>query len=868
LENLSDTTCHLCGLPAGSSNISQPVAGRTVQFCCLGCMVVFQILYNSPGGIPGDYQNTELYKACVSAGLIPSGEAASKNTPLPRLDPALPNVAPPPPKASGESGLAIPAGGPTAPLPGAGGEFGLANLAGGPTAIEEGLSQELSIRVEGMWCVACSWLIEHLVRKMDGVLSAGIFFFSDIARIKYMPHLVQPETIMESISRLGYKASAVESPPDSGQSRNLIVRLGISAILSMNIMMISFALWAGFFEQIGQEGAALFSYTLWVMASPVVFYAGWPILRKAFGGIRHFSATMDTLIAVSVLSAYFYSVVATLRGSLYVYFDTASMLVTLVLLGRFIETRAKEKISGTITALFHAASGKARILKDGRQIWTASDKVSRGDLFMVFPGERLPVDGCILSGEAVLDESVITGESRPIIKGPGSEVSAGSLVLNGEAKFEAVRAGGESSLSQLIALIQEALSTKNRYEMFADRLMRVLVPAVLALSACILIFLLASSTPAGEAVLRALTVLVITCPCALGIATPLARVAAIARARASGILIRNPTALERADRLDVMIFDKTGTLTEGSYILRETITLDANADEALLRVASAEVKSDHFLAREIVKAARLRSMELEEVVSFEAWEGLGIIALTRAGEVIAGSRRLMLHHGLEFSDVLLGRANAFETAGSTIVFFAWNGAVRGFFVFGDRLRDNAPEIVSRLRAEGISVWIVSGDSEQTTRTFAIEAGADNFAGQKGPQDKVRIIEDFQAQGKRVAMAGDGINDAAALARADIGITLGAGANLIRECSDAAVLGDDLLKIPELLELSRFSFKITRQNLFFSFFYNLLGIPLAAAGILNPLIAAFAMFASSVSVILNTSRISRFTGRVIKKGSPG
>ncbi|MGO9556947.1 MAG: heavy metal translocating P-type ATPase [Syntrophobacteraceae bacterium] len=833
-------TCHLCGLPAGSSNISQPVAGMTVHFCCLGCMYVFQVLYNAPGGITDDYRNTDLYRACVSAGLIPTGQAEDKNAPLSRPDPAGPNSAGqhldrPRPMAAGD-----PAGGPTAAL------------------IEEGLSEELSIRIEGMWCVACAWLIEHLVRKMDGVLSAGIFFFSDIARIRYMPHLVQPETIMESISRLGYMASPAESPPDSGQSRNFVVRLGISAILSMNIMMITFALWAGFFEQIGREGAALFSYTLWVIASPVVFYAGWPILCNAFRSIRHLSATMDTLIAAGVLSAYFYSVAATLRGSLHVYFDTASMLVTLVLLGRFIEIRAKEKISGTLTALFHAASGKARISKDGREIWTASDKVAMGDLFMVFPGERLPVDGRILSGEAVLDESVITGELRPVTKRPGDDVSAGSLVLNGDAKFQADRAGSESSLTQLITLIQEALSTKNRFELFADRLMRVLVPVVLALSVCILIFLLASSAPVGEAVLRALTVLVITCPCALGIATPLARVAAIARARASGILIRNPAVLERADRLDVMIFDKTGTLTEGSYILRETVTLDANADEALRRVASAEVKSDHFLAREIVKAARLRAMELEEVLSFEAREGLGIIALTLSGEVIAGSRQLMLHYGLELSDVFQDKANAFETDGSTIVFFAWDGAVRGFFVFGDRLRDNAPEIVSRLRAQGISVWIVSGDSEQTTRTLALKAGADRFAGQRRPQDKVRIIEDLQAEGKRVAMAGDGINDAAALARSDIGITLGAGANLIRECSDAAVLGDDLLKISELLDLSRFSFKITRQNLFFSFFYNLFGIPLAAAGILNPLIAAFAMFLSSVTVICNSSRISRFS----------
>ena len=472
----------------------------------------------------------------------------------------------------------------------------------------------------------------------------------------------------------------------------------------------------------------------------------------------------------------------------------------------------------------------------------------------------MPVDGRILSGQAVLDESIITGESRPLKKGPGAEVPAGSLLLDGEARFEADRPGSQSSLSQTIALIQEALSTKNRFELFADRAMRGLVPAVLVLSASTAIFLLASSAPPGEALLRALTVLVITCPCALGIATPLARVAAIARARASGILIRNPAALERAERLDVMIFDKTGTITEGSYVLRETVTSEANADDALRRVASAEVKSDHFLAREIVKAARQRSMELEEVLTFEPLEGLGIIALTRSGEVIAGTRRLMLNYGLEFSDELQDRAHASETAGSTVVFFAWSGSVRGFFIFGDRLRENASEMVSLLRAKGVSVWIVSGDSEETTRALALQAGVDNYAGQKRPQDKAKIIKDFQAQGKRVAMVGDGINDAAALAASDFGITLGAGANLIRECSDAAILGNDLQKVLDLLGLSGFSFKIIKQNLFFSFFYNALAIPLAAAGILNPLIAAFAMFLSSVTVICNTSRISRFTAR--------
>lgn len=819
----SDSRCHLCGLPAVGSNISQSIGGSDLHFCCPGCLYVFQILRNSPEGVPEDYRETELFRACVAAGLIPSPETGKIN-PASRSEPA-------------------------GPVP--------ADI----TDIEEGLSQELSIRIEGMWCVACSWLLEQLLRKIDGVLNANVFFFSDIARIKYMPHAVQPEAIMKSISRLGYRALPIESSPDSGRTRGMVVRLGVSAILSMNIMMISFALWAGFFEEIGREGAAFFSYTLWVLATPVVFYGGRPILARAFQDVRRLAPTMDTLIAIGVLATYVYSIAAMVMGSIHVYFDTASMLVTLTLLGRFIETRAKEKISGSITTLFHAASGKVRTVRDGKETWAAPDMVSPGDTFLVFPGERVPVDGRVSSGAALLDESLITGEARPVKRERGSDVFAGSLLMDGNAEFEATRTGSESSLSQIIALIQEALSTKNRFEQFGDRVMRVLVPAVLALAALVAACLLARSAPPGEAVLRALTVLVITCPCALGIATPLARVAEIAKARASGTIIRNPAALELAGGLDIMIFDKTGTITEGNYSLRRTVTPGEDADRALRLVASAEAKSDHFLAQEIRKAAALKSLPLEGTFCFEPMEGMGVVAIIESGEVIAGTRALMRERGQEFSGEFDDQARRFEAAGSTVVFFAWDRVVRGFFVFGDSLKRNAKEIVSGLRADGVSVWVVSGDSEETTGAFARQAGADHFAGQMRPQDKAKIIKKLQAEGKRVAMVGDGINDAAALAGADIGITLGAGANLIRECSDAAILGDDLEKIPALLELARFSEKIIKQNLFFSFLYNAMGIPIAVAGILNPLAAALAMFASSLSVICNTSRISKFKSGV-------
>lgn len=823
----SDKKCRLCGLPVRSSRVSLQVAGQTARFCCLGCLYVFQILCSLPEGIPQDFRDTDLYRACLAAGLIASGEPGADEAKVEKSD-SLPRS----PEA---------------------------------VMIEEGLCREITLKIEGMYCVACSWLIEQLLLKMEGVVGVSIFFFSDTALVKYMPHIASSEKIVETVCRLGYRASEIEPGEASSHSAKLSVRLGISAVLYLNVMMISAALWAGFFRDIGRQSTVFFSYSTWILASPVVFYCGWPILRGAFASLLHGRATMDTQIATGVLAAYFYSVAAMLRGSLHIYFDTASMLVTLILIGRFVETRAKEKISGDITALFRASSGKVRILRGEREIWVASGEVSRGDLFLTVPGERIPVDGRIVSGQALLDESLMTGEARPVRKGPGAEVAAGVLLLDGKAQFEVVRPGGESALDQMIVLIREALTAKNGFELLADRIMRVAVPGVLGLAALTFLLLLYSSRPASEALLRAVTVLVITCPCALGIATPLARVSTIAKARASGLLIRNPAALESADRLDVMIFDKTGTLTEGSYILRETETLGVNAEEALRRVASAEIRSDHFLAREIVRAARLREIDPEEVISFEALEGRGIIAQTSSGEVIAGGRKLMNDRGLEFPAPLCDRARSLETAGATIVFFAWDGAVRGFFVFGDKLRENAAQIVSRLRAEGVRVWIVSGDSQAATRAFALQAGADDFAAETRPQDKVKIIEDLQSRGKRVAMIGDGMNDAAALTRANLGISLGVGANLLRKCSDAAVMGDDLLKIQELLELSRFSSKITRQSLFFSFFYNILGIPVAAAGLLNPMIAACAMFLSSLTVIFNASRISRFRGSEGGKG---
>jgi heavy metal translocating P-type ATPase len=823
------------------------INGEELRFCCPGCLNVFRILFHGPDGPPEDYRQTELYRACVASGLIPRGP----DDPEPDETRANPN-----PSAS------------------------LSQI----QTFDEELARELTLRIEGMWCTACSWLLEEVLRTTEGILDVQVFFLSDLAKIKYLPHRLDLDEVLARIAGLGYRASVFDERSEgSGEKKDLLLRLGVAAILTTNVMMISFALYAGFFEDLGQEGIRCLSYPLWALATPVIFYAGFPILKRACAGIRFAALTMDTLIAVGALSAYFYSVVQILDGSIHVYFDTASMLITLVLLGKYIETQAREKVSLGILELFELARSKARIFVEGIERWVCADAVQAGDELQVLAGERVPVDGRIISGRAGLDESILTGESRPVKKDLGDEVFSGSLVLDGQLQLRATRTGTESSVSQMVGLMQEALTRKNPVELLADRITRWFVPAIICLAAATAIHgALWGSFSMDESLLRAVTVLVITCPCALGIATPLAKVAAIGVGRAMGILVRDSAALERAKDLDVILFDKTGTLTEGNFSLRQIVTMGSlDAKEALCALAAVEVHSDHFLAREILRKAVQRAEVRWSALSFngsdgtgaemsaafdfaehpsadqyEFFEGLGVKGVVREREVLIGNRAFMQSRSLSFPVQLDQRAGSAESAGSTVVFFSWDGQIQGFLVFGDSIKAGAFGAIERLHGKGIETRLVSGDSQATTCAVARELGISHPAGQTLPRDKLQLVKKLQEEGRRVGMVGDGINDAAALAQADVGFALGAGADIARKASDITLLSEDPARIVESLELSTLTSRIIRQNLFFAFFYNLLGIPLAVSGLLNPMVAVVAMFASSLTVVANTLRISK------------
>lgn len=781
--------------------------------------MVFQILFNSPGGLPRDFLNTDFYRACVASGLIPGNDR--------------------PRAANAEAG---PEGG------------------SDPSALwdERGdLAREMTVRVEGMWCSACAWVIEALLQKTKGVLEARVNFFSDLATVKYLPHLAPPRDILNAVARLGYGATLLEEQEEaSRENRRLLLRLGLSCILTMNIMMISLALYLGFFHEPAEDAARWFAYPLWLLATPVVFYCGFPILARAWAGLRLGTFSMEALIAIGALSAYFYSMVMMAENSLHLYFDTAAMLVTLVLLGKYIEKAARTQAIEGIAALRGVSARKVRLCGGERESWVLPETAKPGDEFLVRKDERIPLDGIIVWGGAEVDESMLTGESRPLKRSEGDEVLGGSLLLSGEVRVRATRLAADSSVGLILSLMNRAIAEKSSVELLADRLTRWLVPVVLLLAVGTVLFTHGVGVPLGKALLRGLTVLVITCPCALAMAVPLAKVTAIAVAKKNGILVQNPEAFEKAKRLDTIIFDKTGTVTEGNYSLKEICSRQVPSDEALRRVASLEVHSDHFLAREILRTARDRDLKVEEPRALVTLPGLGVQGTLECGIIYVGNRRFMNDQGLLLEAAIDEDAGLREASGMTVIFFGWDHEVEGFLAFGDVARADAGQVFSELFASKYEVWLVSGDSWATTRAAAQQLGVRAFIGRALPGEKVELVRKLQLSGKRVGVVGDGMNDTPALAQADLGIALGGAPNSLASAADLTILNKDLSSVPDVLRLSAFTTGVMRENLVFSFVYNFLAIPLAISGVLNPVIAVLAMLVSSLTVIGNTLRITK------------
>jgi Cu+-exporting ATPase len=605
-----------------------------------------------------------------------------------------------------------------------------------------------------------------------------------------------------------------------------------------------------------------------------MFWAGTPFFKGAWAALKHRTADMNTLVAVGTLAAFIYSAVVTiapvstfmsLGKTPDVYFDSAAMIITLILLGRLLEARAKGRASGAIAKLLGLKAKVAHVIRDGKEADVPLDEVEVGDLLAVRPGETIPVDGEIVEGSSAVDEAMLSGESMPVDKNVGDRVVGSTINLTGSFRFRANRVGKDTVLAQIVRLVEEAQGAKAPIQRLADRVASVFVPVVISIAvATFIVWILAGPPPAlTHALLNFVAVLIIACPCALGLATPTAIMVGTGKGAELGILIRGGEVLEETRRIDTVIFDKTGTLTVGKPSVTDVFALGNGAgDEVLMLAASAEMDSEHPLGVAVKEEAEAKGLALERPESFEAVPGKGVRATIGSRRVLLGNPGFLADEGFR-SDELAEKIDELSGQGKTCTGLVVDEEPAGVIALADTIKENAREAVSELRSMDIEVYMITGDNERTARAIAEQAGIDNVLAEVLPRDKADTVAKLQEEGKKVAMVGDGINDAPALARADVGIALGAGTDIAIEASDITLIRDDLRSVTDAIKLSRKTVTIIKQNLFWAFFYNTLGIPIAAGvlypiwGILlNPMYAAAAMAFSSVSVVTNSLRLRR------------
>ncbi len=704
--------------------------------------------------------------------------------------------------------------------------------------------------ISGMHCAGCVRAIETGLQALDGIRAAAVNLAEESAEVTYMPGEVGLDRIVARVSELGYEAreatvvdDAQAEREDEARRQASLVVLGV--VLSLPILVIS--MWLRF---PGHE------WLLLALATPVQVVLGRQYYVGSARALRAGGATMDVLIAMGSTAAYLLSLYNLARGSGHLYFDGAAMILTLITLGRWLEARARGRTSDAIRALVQLAPDEATVIRNGEEQAVSASRLAVGDLILVRPGERIPVDGMLVAGHSTVDESMITGESVPVEKSEGDEVIGGTVNLAGAFRFEATRVGADTALQQIVRLVREAQGTKPPIQRIADTVAAYFVPAVILIALGTVVAWVVTGHGAEPALIAAVSVLVIACPCALGLATPTAVTVGTGMGAEHGILIREAAALEVAGRLTAVVFDKTGTLTEGHPSLTDIVPAAGHvADEVLRLAAAAEVPSEHPLARAIVEHARRERLDLPEAADFEVIVGRGVTARIDGHAVAVGSPALMVDRGIDLSaldETLAG----IEARGRTALVVALDGRAAGALALADAVKPTAREAVARLRAQGLRVYLLTGDHRRTARAVADELGIDDVLAEVLPDRKTERIRALQEAGECVAMVGDGINDAPALAQADVGIAIGTGTDVAIEAGAVTLVSGDPLGVPRAIALSRRSLAHIRQNLVLSFVYNVAAIPLAAAGVLSPMIAAAAMAASSVSVVGNSLRLRR------------
>jgi len=709
--------------------------------------------------------------------------------------------------------------------------------------------QEFNLSIEGMTCASCALLIEMLLKRDPRITFANVNYASGTAFVK--GHL-NKETVCTLIDKSGYRAQSFDNLPqrqwlierEKQHLKDARRRAIVAGALSVPVMLIGMA----------APSSRFWHWTQHLLAIPVVFWAGKSFFSKAAKLAKQRATNMDSLIALGVGSSYGYSLFSLLAGKQGLYFDSATGIITFVLIGRFLEEKAKGKAHEAIRKLVDLQPQHATLLQDDQEIIVSLEQVAVGDILLVRPGEKIPTDGVVIEGLSTIDESMVTGESLPVIKEVGHRLVGGCMNANGVLKMRVTAVGSDTVLANIIHMVDQAQSAKLPIQKTVDQISSVFVPSVMAISALTFIAWSAAGVGFGIAFTNAIAVLLIACPCSLGLATPMAIMVGTGQSAKRGVYIRNGSSLEMASKLTIIIFDKTGTITEGKPQVTDFIIAPTQDETRILALAAAaEFDSEHFLAKTIVAYAQSRNILPGKVDEFNNIPGHGIKAQVDGCEVLIGNGRWLEESGIKLK-TLEKRATVLAEQGKTPVFIGVDGQISALFGIADRPRVNAAQAIQRLRRLGVTPMMVTGDTEQTARYIAGQVGIDTVIAHAKPEQKLEIVRQLQARGAKVGMIGDGINDAPALAAADVSFAIGTGTDVAIETADLTLVSGDISKVADVMELSGATLRILKQNLFWALGYNTVAIPVAAMGKLNPMIASAAMAMSSISVVLNSLRL--------------
>ncbi|MBQ6448299.1 MAG: copper-translocating P-type ATPase [Bacillus sp. (in: Bacteria)] len=728
------------------------------------------------------------------------------------------------------------------------------------------VTEKLELDISGMTCAACATRIEKGLNKMTGVNKATVNLALENATIEYNPANIVPDELIGKINKLGYGATKKESEQVTvNQKEAELKRQKRKFIFSMILSLP--LLWA----MVGHFSFTSFIYVPdlfmnpWVqmaLATPVQFLVGKQFYVGAYKALKNKSANMDVLVALGTSAAYFYSVYLSFESlghfghPVGLYFETSAILITLIILGKLFETKAKGRSSEAIKKLMGLQAKTAVVIRGGEQMEIPLEEVLTGEVLLVKPGEKIPVDGEIIEGQSAVDESMLTGESIPVDKQAGDTVIGATINKNGFLKLKATKVGKETALAQIIKVVEEAQGSKAPIQRLADHISGIFVPIVVGLALLTFFVWYFVITPGdfAESLEKLIAVLVIACPCALGLATPTSIMAGSGRAAEYGILFKGGEHLEMTHKIDTILLDKTGTVTNGKPVLTDIVT-EWEEEELLSLVGAAESKSEHPLAEAIVKGITDRGIVLPETADFEAIPGFGIRANVDGNDLLVGTRRLMDRYRINVGKIL-PRMKELEAQGKTAMLISVNGKYAGLLAVADTIKQTSKAAIKRLKQMNLDVIMITGDNQQTAEAIGRQAGIDHIIAEVLPDGKADAVKKLQQKGKKVAMVGDGINDAPALALADIGMAIGTGTDIAMEAADITLIRGDLQAIADSILISRKTITNIKQNLFWAFGYNTLGIPIAAIGLLAPWLAGAAMAFSSVSVVLNALRLQR------------